>query len=90
VPGLSANQRAVGNTLESVYSTSLTGQQAAIFLSVLASPSTSVLTELFREANTGAERAAFQLTNEFLTLMLDPFVNGRADRGIAIGGLLPP
>ena len=83
VPGENENQRAVGNALEAAYSTSLTGQQAAFYLSVLASPSTNVLTELSGESNTGAERAAFQLTNEFLTLMLDPFVNGR---GYAPGG----
>lgn len=77
VPGESVNQRAVGNALEAAYATSLTGQQAAFYLSVLASPSTNILTELSGESNTGAERAAFQLTNEFLTLMLDPFVNGR-------------
>jgi hypothetical protein len=46
-------------------------------LSVLDSPTTNILTELSGESNTGAERAAFQLTNQFLTLMLDPFVNGR-------------
>ena len=83
VPGENDNQRAVGNALEAAYSTSLTGQQAAFFLSVLASPTTNVLTQLSGESNTGAERAAFQLTNEFLTLMLDPFVNGR---GYAPGG----
>jgi uncharacterized protein with beta-barrel porin domain len=83
VPGENENQRAVGNALEAAYSTSLTGQQAAFFLSVLASPTTNILTELSGESNTGAERAAFQLTNEFLTLMLDPFVNGR---GYAPGG----
>ena len=32
VPGLSANQRAVGNALESAYSTSLAGQQAAFYM----------------------------------------------------------
>jgi hypothetical protein len=41
----------------------------------------SALTQLDGEAATGAERAVFQLTNEFLTLMLDPFVNGRANVG---------
>ena len=77
VPGENENQRAVGNALEAAYSTSMTGQQAGFYLTVLASPTTNVLTELSGEFNTGAERAAFQLTNEFLTLMLDPFVNGR-------------
>jgi autotransporter-associated beta strand protein len=38
-------------------------------------------TQLDGEAGTGAERAAFQLTNQFLALMLDPFVNGRGGVG---------
>ena len=41
----------------------------------------NALTQLDGEAATGAERAVFQLNNEFLTLMLDPFVNGRANVG---------
>ena len=40
------------------------------------------LTQLDGEAATGAERAVFQLTNEFLDLMLDPFVNGRGNAGV--------
>ena len=38
-------------------------------------------TQLDGEAGTGAERAALQLTNQFLALMLDPFVNGRGGVG---------
>jgi hypothetical protein len=38
------------------------------------------------EAGTGAERAAFQLTDQFLTLMLDPFVDGRQGRLGSGGG----
>jgi autotransporter-associated beta strand protein len=45
----------------------------------------NALTQLDGEAATGAERAVFQLTNEFLTLMLDPFVNGRGNGG-GVGG----
>ena len=37
------------------------------------------------EAATGAEQPAFQLMNEFLILMLDPFVDGRAGVGGAFG-----
>jgi len=68
---------------------------------VIVSPTTNVLTELSGESNTGAERAALQLTNQFLTLMLDPFVNGRGYApgspggggpalGFAPDGALPP
>ena len=42
---------------------------------------TNALSHLSGEAATGAERAAIQLTNEFLELMLDPFVNGRGNVG---------
>ncbi|WP_213772313.1 autotransporter outer membrane beta-barrel domain-containing protein [Bradyrhizobium sp. dw_78] len=41
----------------------------------------NALTQLDGEAGTGAERAAFQLTNGFLTLMLDASVNGRSNIG---------
>jgi autotransporter-associated beta strand protein len=43
---------------------------------------TKALTQLSGEAATGAPRVAFQLTNEFLDLMLDPFVNGRSNAGL--------
>jgi hypothetical protein len=42
------------------------------------------LSQLNGEAATGAERSAFQLMTEFLTLTLDPFVDGRF--GLAPGG----
>jgi uncharacterized protein with beta-barrel porin domain len=48
----------------------------------------NALTQLDGEAATGAERAVFQLTNEFLQLMLDPFVNGRGNVGGVGGGAL--
>ena len=41
----------------------------------------NALSQLDGEAGTGAERAALQLTNQFLALMLDPFVNGRGGVG---------
>jgi autotransporter-associated beta strand protein len=43
----------------------------------------NALTLLSGEAATGVQQAAFQLTNQFLGIMLDPFVDGR---GNAIGG----
>ena len=44
----------------------------------------NALSQLNGEAATGAEHSAFQLMNEFLTLMLDPFVDGRF--GVAPSG----
>ena len=46
----------------------------------------NALTQLSGEAATGAERSAFQLTIEFLNLMLDPFVNGRGNVGSSGAG----
>jgi autotransporter-associated beta strand protein len=47
----------------------------------------NALTLLSGEAATGAQQGAFQLTNQFLGIMLDPFVDGRsgASSGGAIG-----
>jgi uncharacterized protein with beta-barrel porin domain len=45
----------------------------------------AALTQLDGETSTDAERGAFQLMNQFLGLMLDPFVDGRFGPGGAIG-----
>jgi len=47
----------------------------------------NALTLLSGEAATGGQQVAFQLTNQFLGIMLDPFVDGRGDvlGGGAIG-----
>jgi len=45
----------------------------------------NALTLLSGELATGAQQPAFQLMNEFMGLMLDPFVNGRAGVGGAYG-----
>jgi outer membrane autotransporter protein len=87
VPGLSANQRAVGNALEAGYSTNLTGQQALFYENILASPTTNVLTQLSGESNAGAGQiAAFQLNSEFLLLMLNPYGLDRGGFGPAASG----
>src|ERR1700716_3224548 len=50
---------------------------------------TNALTPLSGEAATGAQQGAFQLMTEFMGLMLDPFVDGRAGVGGAYGYALP-
>src|SRR5262249_29038839 len=42
---------------------------------------TNALDQLSGEPATGAQKVAFQLTNQFLDLMLDPFVDGRCGIG---------
>jgi uncharacterized protein with beta-barrel porin domain len=41
----------------------------------------NALSQVSGEAATGAQQPAFQLTNQFLGLMLDPFVDGRSGLG---------
>jgi outer membrane autotransporter protein len=47
----------------------------------------NALSQLSGEAATGAQQGAFQLTNQFLGIMLDPFVDGRSNPlgGSAVG-----
>ena len=48
----------------------------------------NALDQLSGEASTGAERGSFQLMDEFLELMLDPFVDGRVGP-LGVGGTAP-
>ena len=41
----------------------------------------NALSQLSGEPATGAQKVAFQLTNQFLNVMLDPFVDGRSGVG---------
>jgi hypothetical protein len=41
----------------------------------------NALTQLSGEVSTGAERGAFMMMDQFLNLMLDPFVDGRSGNG---------
>jgi autotransporter-associated beta strand protein len=47
----------------------------------------NALTLLSGEAATGAQQGAFQLTNQFLGIMLDPFVDGRSGAGGSGGAI---
>jgi uncharacterized protein with beta-barrel porin domain len=49
---------------------------------------TNALSQLNGEVETGAEHSAFQLMNEFLVLMLDPFVDGRFGVAPGAGGAI--
>ena len=73
--GLNINQQNVANTLTNYFNT--TGGIPAAFFGL----SPGGLTMIDGEVATGAERATFQLMDEFLQLMLDPFVDGRLGSG---------
>jgi autotransporter-associated beta strand protein len=80
--GLSINQRNVANSLNNFFNSG--GALPPAFVSVFGLTGSNLgnaLSQLSGEAATGAQQAAFQLGNQFLTLMLDPFVDGRSGFG---------
>jgi uncharacterized protein with beta-barrel porin domain len=87
--GLNQNQQNVANAINGFFNNGGTlppnfGKIFGLTDGALA----NALTQIDGEAATGAERAVFQLANEFMTLMLDPFVNGRGNSGGADGPAL--
>ncbi len=86
-PGANQNQQNVINGINNAIlagDTVPNGFNQLIGLSIPAY--LNALTQLSGEVATGAEQSAFQLTTEFLNLMLDPFVNGRGNGGGGGGG----
>jgi autotransporter-associated beta strand protein/T5SS/PEP-CTERM-associated repeat protein len=86
--GLSINQRNVANALDGFFNRggALPPNFAAIF-GLTGSNLANALTALSGEAATGAQQVGFQMTNQFLGLMLDPFVDGR---GSGVSGTSGP
>jgi autotransporter-associated beta strand protein len=85
--GLNTNQQAVANTFNTVFNNggTLPSGLANIF-GLSGSNLSTALSQLDGEAATGGEHAAFQLMDEFLALMLDPFVDGRLGAGVSTDG----
>lgn len=76
--GLNVNQQNVANALNTFFNGG--GALPPGFVSVLGLTGANLanaLTQLDGEVATGADRGAFLLMNEFLGVMLDPFVDGR-------------
>ena len=83
--GLSQNQQNVAGAINGFFNNS--GALPPGFASVFGLTGgnlANALSLLSGEASTGAQQGAFQLTSQFLGLMLDPFVDGRG--GIAGAG----
>jgi autotransporter-associated beta strand protein len=82
LPGLSGNQANVAAGIDSSFNAgnAITGG----FATLLALPSSALpgaLTQVSGEAATGAQQSAFRISDQFLGLMLDPFVDGRSGIG---------
>src|SRR5262249_10381267 len=88
-PGLSINQSNVANALTVFFNNG--GTLPPAFASIFGLTGVNLgnaLTLLSGEAATGAQQAAFQLTNQFLGVMLDPFVDGRNAFGAGGSGAI--
>jgi fibronectin-binding autotransporter adhesin len=76
---LSQNQRNVANALNNFFNSG--GALPPAFVSVFGLTGgnlANALSQLSGEAATGAQQVGFQMGNQFLSLMLDPFVDGRS------------
>jgi outer membrane autotransporter protein len=87
-PGLSGNQQGVAGAINGFFNAG--GALPPNFVSIFGLTGVNLanaLTLLSGEVATGAQRGAFQLNNQFLDMMLDPFVDGRVGGagGQAIG-----
>jgi autotransporter-associated beta strand protein len=81
------NQASVAQALNDyLFSGGALTPNVALLYSLTGSNLTTALTQLSGEVATGAERGAFQIMDQFLNLMLDPFVNGRLGSGSGEGG----
>lgn len=80
--GLNANQQNVGTALNNYFNSG--GTLPSSFLPLFAAP--RALTQADGEVTTGSQFAAFQLMDQFLDVMLDPFVYGRLGSGVDGGG----
>jgi outer membrane autotransporter protein len=71
VPGLTKNQRAVGNALEGAYSTTLTGPAATLYTNLLMTGTPDALSQLSGEGITAAQNTAFASGTMFDALLMD-------------------
>lgn len=71
VAGETSNERAVGNALNAIYSTTLTGNAATFFLNLLQATSAKVLDPLTGEGTAGTQNTAFLANTMFMTTLAD-------------------
>jgi autotransporter-associated beta strand protein len=80
--GLAGNQQNVAGALSSFFNNGGALPPGFVGIFGLTGPNlANALSQLSGEAATGAQQGSFQLMNQFLGLMLDPFVEGRGGIG---------
>jgi autotransporter-associated beta strand protein len=82
LPPFTVNQLNVGHAIDNFFNNG--GALPPAFVSLFGltgSNLTNALSQLSGEPATGAQKVAFQLTDQFLNMMLDPFVDGRSGVG---------
>jgi uncharacterized protein with beta-barrel porin domain len=80
--GLTVNQLNVANALNNFFNSGGTLPPTFVTIFGLTGGSlANALSQLSGEAATDAQKVGFQLTDQFLNLMLDPFVDGRSGVG---------
>jgi uncharacterized protein with beta-barrel porin domain len=82
LPPFTVNQLSVGRAIDNFFNNGGTLPPAFVSLYGLSGSNlTAALDQLSGEAATGAQKVGFQLTDQFLNVMLDPFVDGRSGVG---------
>jgi len=88
--GFNENQQSVANAINAFFNNGGTLPPGFANLFFLTGGNlANALTLLSGEAATGAQTGAFKLMDQFLSLMLDPFVDGRAGVGGIYGQAIP-
>ena len=88
--GLSSNHLSVAGAINNFFNAPPLPPAFLPLFSLTGANLTNALTLLSGEAATGAQQAGFQLTNQFLNIMLDPFVDGRSNvKTVAPSALRP-
>jgi autotransporter-associated beta strand protein len=82
LPPFTSNELNAGRAIDNFFNNGGTLPPAFVSLYGLSGSSLiTALDQLSGEAATGAQKVAFQLTDQFLNVMLDPFVDGRSGVG---------
>ncbi len=84
LPGLNANQRAVGTALDAGFNAP--GGQTGALGAIFAGNIPQNLSQASGELDTGSQQTTFSAMTQFLSTLLDPFIGGRGKASTAASG----